>query len=55
MSSVASQFLSVALAIDIIVGHGLSNIACSTPAKEDNGDVVLAIHFIVGGNRRLLQ
>ena len=35
----------MALVIDVLDGHSLSN----KVAKEDEGDAVLAIHFVIGG------
>ena len=48
MNSVASQFLSIALAVDIMVG--ISNKAhCECLLLGTQGDAVVAVHFIVGG------
>ena len=49
MNSVASQFLCIALAIDIMVGRGLCIKAGREHLlKEGKGNALLAVHFIVG-------
>ena len=50
MSSIASQFLCIALAVNIMVGCGLSNkVHCERLLLGTQGDTVIAINFIVGG------
>ena len=49
MSSVASRFLCIALAVDVMAGRGLSNkVRHERLLLGTQGDTVAAVPFIVG-------